>query len=79
MKLRLLHVVLIPVLATAGTHLACALHSNYLASVGTEPHSAPWWLAWLSPAPATAYVAIGSLVVAVALFVIRHFSGQARA
>ncbi len=78
MKLRPLHVVLIAQLATAGTHVVCALHSTYVAASGTWPHSAPWWLAWLLPAPVTFYVAFGSLVVVVAFFAIRYLSAHAR-
>ena len=78
MKLRPLHVVLIPVLATASTHIVCALRSNYIAAQGTVPHSAPWWFAWLLPAPVTVYLAIGSLVVAAGLLAVRYFSGHVR-
>ena len=78
MKLRAIHVVLIAVLATASTHIVSALRSNYVAAQGTWPHSAPWWLAWVSPAPITFYVAVGSVVGAVAFFAVRSLSTHAR-
>jgi hypothetical protein len=77
-KLRSFHVVLIAVLATGSTHIVSALHSNCVAAQGTWPHSAPWWLAWVLPAPVTFYVAVGSVVGAVAFLAVRFLSTHAR-
>ncbi len=78
MKLRPLHVILIALLATAGTHAVCALHSNCVAAQGTWPHSSPWWLAWLLPTSVTFYVAIGSLIVVVGFLAVRYLSAHVR-
>lgn len=74
MKISSRRISLFFICVTIGTHVFSAARSNYLVARYNLPQSAPFWFAWVMPAPITFYVGVLGIAVVVSSFALTHWA-----